>query len=47
MNSFNRTDGAVFPCRLCFLEALPFISLIEENNVDRSSIRAPRQRKYT
>jgi len=28
MNSFNKTETAVFSCRLCFLRAFPFISLI-------------------
>ena len=28
MNSFNKTEAAVFLCRLCFLRAFPFISLI-------------------
>jgi len=29
MNSFNKTEAAaVFSCRLCFLRALPFISLL-------------------
>jgi len=28
MNSFNKTKAAVFSCRLCFLRAFPFISLI-------------------
>ena len=27
MNSFNKTEAAVFSCRLCFLMAFPFISL--------------------
>ena len=27
MNSFNKTEAAVFSCRLCFLGAFPFISL--------------------
>jgi len=27
-NSFNKTEAAVFSCRLCFLRAFPFISLI-------------------
>ena len=27
-HSFNKTETAVFPCRLCFLRAFPFISLI-------------------
>ena len=27
MNSFNKTDAAVLPCRLCFLRAFPGISL--------------------
>ena len=29
MNSFNKTEAAVFSCRLCFLSAFPFISLIQ------------------
>ena len=29
MNSFNKTEAAVFSCRLCFLRAFPFISLIK------------------
>ena len=28
MNSFNKTEAAVFSCRLCFLKAFPFIILI-------------------
>jgi len=28
MNSFNKTEAAIFPCRLCFLKAFPFISLL-------------------
>ena len=28
MNSFNKTEAAVFSCRLCLLRAFPFISLI-------------------
>ena len=28
MNSFNKTEATVFSCRLCFLRAFPFISLI-------------------
>ena len=28
MNSFNKTEAAVFTYRLCFLRAFPFISLI-------------------
>jgi len=28
MNSFNKTEAAVFSCRLCFLRASPFISLV-------------------
>jgi len=28
INSFNKTEAAVFSCRLCFLRAFPFISLI-------------------
>ena len=29
MNTFNKTETAIFPCRLCFLRAFPFISLPE------------------
>jgi len=28
MNSFNKTEAAVFSCKLCFLRAFPFISLM-------------------
>ena len=28
MNSFNKTEAAIFSCRLCFLRAFPFISFI-------------------
>jgi len=28
INSFNKTEAAVFTCRLCFTGAFPFISLI-------------------
>jgi len=28
INSFNKTEAAVFSCRLCFLRAFPFISLL-------------------
>jgi len=28
MNSFNKTEAAVFSCRLCFRGAFPFISLL-------------------
>ena len=28
MNGYNKTEAAVFSCRLCFLRAFPFISLI-------------------
>ena len=31
MNSFNKTEAAVFSCRLCFLGAFPFISLNIQN----------------
>ena len=30
MNSFNKTEAAVFSCRLCFLRAFPFISFTYE-----------------
>ena len=29
MYIFNKTESAVFPCRLCFLRAFPFLSLIQ------------------
>jgi len=29
INSFNKTEAAVFSCRLCFLKYFPFISLIQ------------------
>jgi len=29
MNGFNKTEAAVFSCRLCFLRAFPVISLIQ------------------
>jgi len=32
LNSFNKTEAAVFSCRLCFLRAFPFISLILHNS---------------
>jgi len=32
MDSFNKTEAAVFPFRLCFLWAFPFISLIQQQN---------------
>ena len=28
INGFNKTEAAVFSCRLCFMRAFPFISLI-------------------
>jgi len=31
MNSFNKTEAAVFSCRLCFLRAFPFISLMHND----------------
>jgi len=31
MNSVNKTEAAVFSCRLCFLRAFPFISLTCDN----------------
>ena len=33
MNSFNKTEAAVFSCRLCFLRAFPVISLSTDSNV--------------
>ena len=29
MNSSNKTEAVVFSCRLCFMGAFPFISLIK------------------
>jgi len=29
MNGFNKTEVAVLSCRLCFLRAFPFISLMK------------------
>ena len=37
MNSFNKTKAAVFSCRLCFLRAFLFISLIIHLNVNHYS----------
>jgi len=34
MNSFNKTEAAVFSCRLCFLRAFPFICLNPTRAVD-------------
>jgi len=31
MNSFNKTEGTIFPCWLCFLRAFLFLSLICAN----------------
>ena len=28
INSFSKTEAAVFSCRLCFLRAFPFTSLV-------------------
>ena len=39
MNSYNKTKAAVFPCRLCFLRASPFLSLsvqLSKLNVDNT-----------
>ena len=30
MNSFNKTEAAVFSCKLCFLRAFAFIGLLYE-----------------
>jgi len=42
MNSFNKTEPAVFSCRLCFLRAFPFISLIIEKGRHSNINRADR-----
>ena len=34
MNSFNKTEAAVFSCRLCFLRVFLFISLMSYNTMD-------------
>ena len=34
MNSFNKTEAAVFSCRLCFLRAFPFISFSDHFHLD-------------
>ena len=34
MNSFNKTEAAVSSCRLCFLRADPFISLLYHHYID-------------
>ena len=39
MNSFNKTVAAVFSCRLCFLRAFPFISLIIPPHVTRRFVK--------
>ena len=28
MNNFNKTETAIFPCKLCFLRAIPLISFL-------------------
>ena len=37
MNGFNKTEAAVFSCRLCFLGAFPFINLIMISMIFRIS----------
>ena len=39
MNSFNKTEAAVFSCRLCFLRAFPFISFISSTTIVTDKIR--------
>ena len=52
MNSFNKTEAAVFSCRLCFLRAFPFISLIlpedycADVNLTRQSLDNGRLNSY-
>ena len=38
MNSFYKIEAAVFSCRLCFLRAFPFISLILGNKQQRAKV---------
>jgi len=38
MNSFNKTEAAVFSCRLCFLRAFPFISLTKQKAIPPTRI---------
>jgi len=42
MNGFNKTEAAVFLCRLCFLRAFPFISLLcrEKYNKHKRKVAA-------
>jgi len=39
MNSFNKTDAAVFPFWLCFLGAFLFLSLIENGHELKSKLQ--------
>jgi len=43
MNSFNKTEAAIFLCRLCFLRVFPFISLKElvSKGFSFTNLRAP------
>ena len=41
MNSFNKTEAAVFSCRLCFLRAFLFISLIFSNRLQVNFVSMP------
>jgi len=42
MNSFNKTEAAIFSCRLCFLRAFPFISLNHVMSSDSCSVSVSR-----
>ena len=45
MNSFNKIEAAIFPCRLCLLRAFPFLSLIERGLYKPSDQYGRRKRK--
>jgi len=36
MNGFNKTEAAVFLCKLCFLRAFPFISFLYQKSARKS-----------
>jgi len=47
MNNFNKTEAAIFPCRLYFLRAFPFIGLMiteQKNEVNELAHRQEMER---
>ena len=46
MNSFNKTEAAVFSCRLCFLRAFPFISSVGIHLIFEQRLRVERSQTY-